>query len=148
MNPSEVRSRVLAEHAWVRQKVDHLEGAAERCIYGMPGELPRMQAALHDLAGVLEMHLSTEEEILLPCLREVDAWGDLRADRLHQEHQAQRREIRELERLAHTSSQEQVAKSVLEYCQALRHDMDGEERVTLSPTLLRDDVVAMDQLDA
>lgn len=148
MTPSEVRSRVLAEHVWLSQKISRLESSADRCLCGTPGELPRLQAMLGDLFGSLRRHLSTEEEILLPLLRQVDAWGDLRAEQVRRDHEAQRREMQDLERVAETAPPEELADAALELCATLREDMDTEERVTLSPRVLRDDVVAVDQLDA
>ena len=145
MLPSEVRARVLDDHAHLREELDRLEGRVRAGVSNDDGarELRDMgEQILEHLAA----HMRWEDVNLAPALKEADAWGDERESRMAIEHRNQRRALRELlERIRNPErAADAVARDLLEFVHWLREDMDGEERTLLDPKVLRDDVVAVD----
>jgi iron-sulfur cluster repair protein YtfE (RIC family) len=147
VNPSDVRARVLAEHLWLSEKLTRLEKSALKVISGRAAETGRLRERCKNLCESLWFHLATEDEILVPLLRELDAWGEVRVERVQNDHQAQRTEIAELKKQADAADPVTLAEDVLTFAKALRADMAHEEQVSLSRELLRDDTVTVDQLD-
>jgi iron-sulfur cluster repair protein YtfE (RIC family) len=147
VNPSEVRSRVLADHDWLRIKLSMLETCATAVKDGQASRAKPLRERLEDFCRALLMHLATEDDILVPMLGDLDAWGEVRVERMSSDHQAQRAEISRLCRAAATAAPVALAESILTFARALREDMAHEERVELSEDLLRDDTVSIAQAD-
>jgi iron-sulfur cluster repair protein YtfE (RIC family) len=138
---------VLAEHLWLSEKLTRVEASAALVLAGDRGEATRLRERTRNLCESLWFHLSTEDEILVPLLRDLDAWGEVRVERVQSDHQAQRAEVAELRRKAEEADPGSLAESALAFSHALRADMAHEEEVSLSRELLRDDPVVVDQLD-
>jgi len=147
VHPSDVRGRVLAEHLWLSEKLTRLEASAVAVISGKIAESTRLRERCLNLCESLWFHLATEDEILVPLLRDLDAWGEVRVERVQNDHQTQRMEIGELRKKAEEADPVTLAEDVLSFARALRADMAHEEAVSLSREVLRDDTVALDQLD-
>ena len=147
MNPSDVRARVLAEHLWLSEKLTRLEATAAAVLAGDRGDPARLRERALNLCESLSFHLATEDEILIPLLRDLDAWGEVRVERVESDHQAQRAEVAELRRRAEEDDPTSLANAVLSFTHALRADMANEEQMSLSCDLLRDDPISIDQLD-
>jgi len=147
VNPSDVRARVLAEHLWLSEKLTRLEGAAAGVLSGNWGDSAPLRERALNLCESLSFHLATEDEILVPLLRDLDAWGEVRVERVENDHQAQRAEIAELRRRAEEDAPVSLARAVLSFAHALRADMAHEEQMSLSRDLLRDDPISINQLD-
>jgi iron-sulfur cluster repair protein YtfE (RIC family) len=139
---------VLAEHLWLSEKIARIERSATAVLGGSNRHVAELRERARNLCESLQFHLATEDEILVPLLRELDAWGEVRAERVKSDHQAQRQEIAELRREAEDDDPISLAKSVLAFSGALRADMEHEEKLSLGQDLLRDDPVSIDQLDA
>jgi hypothetical protein len=88
-------------------------------------------------------HLDLEEEVLVPALRDADAWGDERADLLLREHAGQRERFGELLRSLREARAplRAVALETRLLVRDVLFDMDHEEHALLSPRVLRDDPV-------
>jgi hypothetical protein len=69
----------------------------------------------------------------------------VRADRVAAEHRQQREQLTELRRLAKHGSTKDACLAADELIAGLLADMDAEERDLLSPDLLRDDPVVVEQ---
>lgn len=146
--PSEVRRQVLEDHARLRMALSELRSTAQWARTGAP---ERAQS-LRDEAGLLTdlffRHLEMEEAILVPTLREVDAWGEARAERVLEEHREQRQMLLDLlqdldrapERLG------RHARYVLWLADAIEADMLHVEASVLSEELLHDDIVNVDAM--
>ena len=82
----------------------------------------------------------------MPALREADAWGEVRADRVQAEHKEQTAEVRLLlEEFGDPfASSGELALRLEDFIAAVEVDMAAEEKATLGPDLLRDDVVGID----
>jgi iron-sulfur cluster repair protein YtfE (RIC family) len=144
MLPSEIRQRILDDHGQLRRLFADL-----RELLGEPAAGPSA-GAVRELAAALRQrflaHLDLEERLLVPALRDADAWGAERADRIAREHALQRAQLERL--LTHlrdaTYAPSELARELDALVSELQVDMEHEERTALSPTLLRDDVIAVD----
>ena len=146
LKPSEVRGRILGDHADLRRMLAEIEDLAERFERG-DAEVAR---ALRDhglaLHARLCAHLDLEDEILAPALQNADAWGEVRAERLAREHREQRELLQYLlERLREESRPTLlVAREFRNFALLLRSDMEQEEETALREDLLRDDARRVD----
>ncbi len=145
MDPSQVRRKILDEHEQLRARLDVLEERAKEL---SGGDSTRAAPALEGLRTMHQLffdHLALEEAILVPALRETDSFGPERARLVLEEHEEQRAEM---DALVHELQQpdvspEVVGRRILAWVEALRVDMQHEERAVLDPDLLRDDVISI-----
>jgi iron-sulfur cluster repair protein YtfE (RIC family) len=144
MLPSEIRQRILDDHALLRRMFADLQG-----LLGAPAGAPPPDE-VRELGAALRQrflaHLELEERLLVPALREADAWGEQRAGKVAREHALQRAQLdRLLDHLRDaTRAPAELARELGALVNELEVDMEHEERTALSPSLLRDDVVAVD----
>ena len=146
MLPSEVRHRILQDHETIRSRLDKLTAPIARI---RSGDHQAARVFSQRGCSFLELflaHIELENWLLVPALREADAWGDVRADRVLREHREQTAEVRSLlEAFADPfASSRELAKQLEDFVDALELDMATEERMLLGPDLLRDDVVGID----
>ncbi|MAE94682.1 MAG: hypothetical protein CL910_08490 [Deltaproteobacteria bacterium] len=146
--PSEVRRRVLEDHVRVRLALQELRSSAEWARTGVSDRGPNLRQEAGRFTDFFFQHLEMEEEILLPTLRGVDAWGDARAERVLEEHLEQRQMLTELlEDLDRTPERlTRHARHVLWLADAIEADMLHEEESVLSEKLLHDDLVNVDSM--
>lgn len=90
-----VRERVHADHAELRGLLESVAGTAKGLLHdagsGREGAaIAALRLAVSTLVARFERHLVTEECHLLPILRKLDGWGDVRAEEILFEHQQQR----------------------------------------------------------
>ena len=149
MDPSQVRLQALSDHGALRQQLDGLEQAAREAADAprADGACRALREALSVLAQTLERHLDLEDGILVPALREIDAWGEVRAASVEEEHARQRHALTDLD---HTCAElaedlDQLVAFALTFAAELRCDMAAEETDVLSANLLRDDPVTVNQ---
>jgi hemerythrin-like domain-containing protein len=145
MLPSEVRAKILKDHERLRQELERLEACATAGELGAP-EAEALRELGESFLELLAAHMRWEDENLAPALRDADAWGKEREARLVREHAEQRAEMRSLLDRLHDSERDaaRLAQDLLALVEWLRRDMEGEEKETLDPDVLRDDVVAVD----
>src|SRR3954468_2292087 len=122
----------MAEHVWLSEKLTRLEASAASVFGGAPEEIAQLRERTRNLCESLWFHLATEDEILVPLLRDLDAWGEVRVERVQNDHQTQRMEIGELRKKAEAADPVALAEAVLTFAKALRADMAHEEEVSLS----------------
>ena len=139
MKPSEVRSRILSEHVELRAMLDEIDG-----LVGRFESEPELAAPLREkglaLYARLAAHLDLEDEILAPALRQGDASGPRRAERLSHEHHEQRELLKYLVgRLAENARPTLLmVRELRNFAQLLREDMKHEESTLLSERALHD----------
>ena len=143
--PSTVRERILGEHDELRELLAELEELIARD----PRERDVAYRIRHRGSRFTERflrHIALEDEILVPVLRDADAWGEERARLVTAEHAQQRRDLESLlTTLADPAVHIEEARSKLAaLTEAITRDMAEEERHTLDPDVLRDDVVGID----
>lgn len=146
MQPSEVRSHVLHDHEGIRDMLVGVEDLARRVIDGDETGVEELRESGRTLLETLERHMGWEDLHLAPALREADAWGQERAERLAADHLEQREVLRHtVAALADAGRPALVqAHTLLDFVRLLREDMVDEEQTLLDPRVLRDDVVGID----
>lgn len=144
MRPSGVRKRILREHEELRGRLDTLDALAERLDTEGEAAIPDALAESRAFYDVLIDHIDLEDEILAPALREADAWGDVRAEKLIGHHREQRKELEALAGADAKSSSAELASRLRRIIADVREDMVHEEKEILHRNLLRDDVVGID----
>jgi hypothetical protein len=128
--PSEVRARVLEEHAVLRARMEALARAGRA-----PNEL---RAEIEGLLEALRRVVAIEHDLLLPTLRTIDAWGQERARRLSAWHLDVRDRVEQMRRDLSERPNEQLATHAYAFVELLREDLGSEERLHLSGELLRE----------
>ena len=146
MLPSQVRQLILADHVWLRAVLASVDELAERVADGDHELLGRLCEHVADMSQRFMGHLDLEEEVLVPALRDADAWGDERAVLLLREHAGQRERFGELLlRLREARAPARAeALEVRLLIRDLLFDMEHEEHALVSPHVLRDDPVVVD----
>lgn len=147
--PSEVRERILREHDALQRRLLMLDELAvkadggNRCAGECAAELSGR------LFDELADQLDVEEQLLVPLLREMDAWGEVRIDELARLHDQAWQELKALrERAADDGMTARgLADELARLARALRRDLLVEERDLLAPDVLRDDVLGIDVED-
>ena len=147
MKPSEIRSRILSDHERLRGDLDRLEALVSD-LRGGRAALGTLRMDGGALIARLQAHMRWEESYLLPALRDADAWGEERAERLTREHREQRELLDFLNARLRDEAQPAalVARDVDHLIALLRDDMREEEADLLDERVLRDDVVSVDAL--
>ena len=140
--PSEVRERIHADHERIRHLLDHVREHSGTLKAGSDDKaFAALNEHAHNLLDVMLIHIDLEDRILAPALRDTDAFGPVRADRLVSEHVLQRSHLREL--LEAVRARELDAQSLAERMTALvemvQADMESEEKDLLNQKLLNDE---------
>ena len=137
---------ILWQHQRIRGLLEHGRIVAEAALDGEAASDDAVASAVGDIRSIFEVHLSFEETVLLPLLRDDLPVGPQRADRLLDEHARQRASLATLhdEARAHPELPMLAAKLAF-LTEWLLADMEEEERAVLVPDVVRDDVVIVDQ---
>ncbi|MFO0598673.1 MAG: hemerythrin domain-containing protein [Myxococcaceae bacterium] len=125
-----VRKNLLAQHENLRRLMVEVE-----TVLAHHGDASAAVKALHDAC---QAHNAAEEAVLVPILRDIDAWGPERVKQLLDEHSNEHAVL--LKRLDPHADRAQLRDAI----GALREHMANEEATNLAETLLRDDVVNPD----
>lgn len=150
-SPSEIRRLILTEHANIRRLLRRVERAARKIIHlplAEERDLAIAQQSALTLCTVMESHFELENQLLAPALEALDAWGQVRAERLRSEHRQQvellHGFLRTLERVAQSATPAPVLASLVqELVDTIRADMQAEEQTLLRADLLCDDPTAV-----
>lgn len=141
MNPSTVRTRILQDHAVLRNHLQKLELAVD-AMHADPSRRLLIAELACGLLSRLIAHTEAEDAILAPALRDIDAWGPIRASMLLDHHEHQRAQLRHLiEVYGGEGDRKWLAQSTLEWIYEVRADMVHEETSVLSAALLKDDPI-------
>jgi len=135
-SPKALLSELLEQHAALREMMDRCELLADDLDAGRiePDVLVKEVARLR-LA--FDVHNKFEEHLLRPVLREIDAFGDVRIEKMVHDHVHEHRAMREhLSGGATAELRATVAR--------LRDHLAMEERYFLSSKVLREDVISVE----
>jgi hypothetical protein len=140
------RHAILAQHVKLRDLLEHADVVAEAALDGGPLSEDAVASAIGDIRCTMEIHLAFEEAVLLPLLRGDLPLGPQRADQLLDEHARQRAMLAALHREAAAQPTLPTLAVKLAYLTAWPlTDMAEEERCLLTPDVIRDDIVVVDQ---
>lgn len=134
--PSKVLAELIAQHDGLRQIMDRCEELADQLDAGLSNPLA-LTREVAKLRLAFDEHNKFEEKLLRPVLSEMDAFGDVRIDRMFNEHLSEHRSMRQQLGDPTTNALRGVIDS-------LRVHLQAEERYFLSSKVLRDDVVVLE----
>lgn len=144
MDPTEVRERVLRDHAALRASVEEVESLARSVLEGSRGLRRELSDLGESLLESLESHITWEDDHLAPLLRDA-VLGEEREALMRQDHREQRQVLRYLlEKLRDRRRLiDLLARNVLDFSAMLRDDMTEEEQVLLCSDAPQDDVLGV-----
>jgi hypothetical protein len=143
---AEARETIFAQHHVIRMLLKAARTVCDLAASGnrRTGEL--LPLYFENVRVALEHHLATEERLLLPILGTDPPLGPERALRLAAEHDRQRDELAAATRaLTGPEGVAAASQKLRTLMDDLLTDMADEERWLLTPDVLRDDLVSVDQ---
>lgn len=133
LESAQVKSRIMAEHARIRTKLDRVDKLARAVSADATLDPNDLLAGVRDLADSLSVHLALEEDILVPLLRASPNFGAATADEVLREHAEQRMMLESIfADLASVKSNAIVSVGALELVAAVRDDIRHEEQTFLA----------------
>lgn len=94
MEPSKIRKELLAQHADIRTKMDLVRSALDLRQKGQ-GSDRELLDCLQQLKESVAVHNARENELLRDFIRDVDMWGPLRVEGMHDAHEKEHSAINE-----------------------------------------------------
>jgi hypothetical protein len=144
MNPSEIRSALLREHAQIRIMLDVTLTFAEASHVDALG-CDDLRQHLIRLTDAIRTHNLREEALLRELIPSVDAWGPARAALMFEEHVQEHEQLyAALLGVPFTPAEFAVA-GVRALVDLIHEHIDREEAAFLNEDVLRDDLVVADQ---
>jgi len=142
MEPSEARALLLTQHQQLRALLNGAHALAERLLGGedVGGAFA---ARLDEVRHAFAAHNVSEEALLEPILRFDYAWGPPCIAGMVEGQSAEHASMRELLARAPVD----LAARMGELCEDIDAHIAAEERTFLSPAVLRDDQVDLDDGD-
>lgn len=134
-SPSQLLEALLQQHDMLRTMMDRCEQLADQLDAGLvqPAELTREVAKLR---VAFDAHNRFEEQLLRPVLHELDAFADVRIERMVDDHVHEHRSIRN-----HLDGPTAELRGSL---YELRAHLAAEERYFVTSRVLRDDVITVE----
>jgi hemerythrin-like domain-containing protein len=137
---SEVRRLILDEHGQLRRELREILETLEDLEQDRPGAPQQLYRQWRAFTDRFLEHLEHEDAVLRPVLERIDAWSEVRLERLDEDHLHQRERVDELMRVLSTNPLES-ADDLRSFLDELAVDMDEEERLDLGEELMRDEVL-------
>jgi len=139
VHPSKLLTELTKQHDALRAIMDRCEQLADALDEGR-GDLEAAAQLTREVAKLrlaFDAHNKFEEQLLRPVLREIDAFGDVRIDRMIADHVGEHHAVREQLGEGPTA----MLRSAIDN---LRVHLQAEERYFLSSKVLRDDLVSVE----
>lgn len=133
--PSRVLTELMAQHTALRERMDVCEELADALDAG-GGDAAQLAREVIELRVAFEAHNAFEEQLLRPVLLEMDAFGEVRIDRMVSDHVGEHRAV---ERQLEGPTGE--LRGALDQ---LRVHLEAEERYFLTANVLRDDTIIVE----
>jgi len=146
LDAGSARRGILWQHEHIRGLLERARAISEAALDGEALAPDAVASAIGDIRSTMEVHLTFEENVLLPILRDDLPVGPERADQLLDEHTRQRGVLASLhgEATAHPELATLAVKLAF-LTSWLLADMEEEERCLINPDGVRDDAVVIDQ---
>ena len=140
------RQRIHGQHDQIRGLLDRARVVAELALDGSPPTPDAVASAIGDIHATMTVHLTFEENVLLPILDDDLPLGPERGRRMVDEHKRQRAMLEALHREASAGPElPTLAVKLASLTAWLLTDMNEEERTFVTPDVIRDDAVTVDQ---
>ena len=137
MERSEVRARVLAEHAKLREMLANVNLLVEQSERGSSQDSDNLFGLAQKIRELLEEHMATEERWLVPSLLQTD-WGEIRANRILEDHAKQRIALESLEGFEEERNVRKLGRELVAISALIMEEMEQEEAECLGVDLLGD----------
>jgi hypothetical protein len=148
LDAATARRSILIQHQRIRALLARASEVAERSLDQEPLPPDAVASAIGDIHATLEVHLRYEEKVLIDILEDDLPLGPQRAARLRDEHARQRATLEGIHAEAKKGPLVPTLAAKLAFLASwLLDDMTEEERTLLTPEVIRDDSVAVDQSD-
>jgi Hemerythrin HHE cation binding domain len=148
MEAATARRAILLQHQRIRALLARAREIAESALDQEPLPEDAVASAIGDIHTTLEVHLTFEEKVLVDIFNDDLPLGPMRAARLRDEHARQRATLAGLHAEAKAGPRVPMLAAKLAFLASwLLDDMMEEERTLLTPDIIRDDLVAVDQSD-
>jgi hypothetical protein len=134
--PGRALAELAAQHHALRGMMDRCEELADELDAGRTGPI-QLTREVARLRLAFDAHNRFEEQLLRPALLAADAFGEVRVERMIEEHVGEHRAMRDELGSNATADLRAVIAS-------LRAHLEAEERYFLSAKILRDDLVTVE----
>lgn len=138
---SQIREVLLQDHQILRSMIATARKVADRGSDGEP-VAEELRGEIVRLMDVLRGHNRREEELLRDVIPSVDAWGQVRAEIMTEEHVREHEEFFAALMGVQATPVEFAGAGVGLLLESMLAHMAREERAFLSEDVLRDDIVA------
>lgn len=140
--PSRVLRLIVDHHKALLERLDELARFAKRLSDGDPDVLAHAVALSSQLCDELLDDIALESYFLVPVLRDIDAWGDSRAETLLHRLNSRRHEIDLLLTACANGDSDTLGSIIERFVEDRRSAMAWAESGLLN--VLRDDIVSID----
>ncbi|MEP6651932.1 MAG: hemerythrin domain-containing protein [Myxococcales bacterium] len=148
MDAATARRTILIQHQKIRALLAHAREVADRALDGEASPGNAVASAIGEIHATLEIHLQFEEKVLVDIFNDDLPLGPIRVERLRDEHARQRATLAGIHAEAKAGPLVPLLAAKLAFLASwLLDDMDEEERTMLTPDVMRDDVLPLDQTD-
>jgi hypothetical protein len=134
--PSRALAELAAQHHALRGMMERCEQLADELDAGRMGPM-QLTREVARLRLAFDAHNRFEEQLLRPALLATDAFGEVRVERMLEEHVGEHRAMRA--QLGSNTTEDLRA-----VIASLRAHLEAEERYFLTSKVLRDDVVTVE----
>jgi hypothetical protein len=140
------RRTILVQHQRIRGLLANARDVAERALDQQPLSPDAVASAIGDIHTTFDVHLRYEEKVLIEIFNDDLPLGPIRAERLREEHARQRATLAGLHAEAKVGPRVPMLAAKLAFLTTwLLDDMEEEERTLLTPEVVRDDGICVDQ---
>lgn len=140
MTPSQALAELIAQHDSLRELMDRCDGLADSMEANPDGDATTLTRELARLRLAFDAHNKYEEQLLRPVLLAHDSFGNVRIERMVEDHVHEHRTIG-------TRLSSPVIADLRDVIETLRAHLDAEERYLLTSRVLRDDLVSLETTD-
>lgn len=135
-NPKKLLGELLAQHDELRAIMDRCEELADQFDLGRDAAIA-LTSEVARLRIAFDAHNKFEEQLLRPVLREIDAFGDVRVERMFHDHVGEHRAMG----LQLGDATTNALRAAID---SLRVHLQAEERYFASSKVLRGDVAGLE----
>jgi len=143
----EVRQRIASDHALLRSLSRALVAMSQACQHDEK-QRQVIRVILSQLCCEVERHFRFEEEVILPLMREMDAWGPARAEQLCAVHEQHRAVLVALAEDADSGDRniDDLAEELVWFFERFEREMAAEEQCLLDAEVIGAEPI-IDQID-
>jgi hypothetical protein len=140
------RRAILAQHQRIRALLEQARVVADSALDEEDLPPDAVASAIGDIHATLDVHMTFEEKVLCDILEDDLPLGPARARRLRGEHARQRATLATLHAEARSAPRRPILAAKLAFLASwLLDDMAEEEHNLLTPDVVREDGISIDQ---